>query len=317
MSLTIVHQYAPALAASLIPGLPDTVDFVALGESTETAWAVPPNADVLLISQNSAAVGMAPDMPRPAGWPFNLKWVHLRSTGIDKYPDWIYEAPLLTVTRGGYATPIAEYVLAAMLSFAKHIPEIWTASRADWHSHKLGGLAGQTVGIVGFGAIGKAIAQRALAFEMTVLGTRRSGSESGVDGVTIASLEHVLALSDHVVLCAPLTDATRGMIDAAAFSGMREGAHLVNIGRGALIDTDALRHALEGTLGGATLDVTHPEPPPEGHWLFNHPKVRLSPHVSGSSPHTEATVNDLFVANLDRYLAGEALEGVVDRTAGY
>lgn len=317
MSLTIAHQYSPALAASLVPGLPDTVDFVALGETAETAWTVPSNAEVLLISQNSAAVGMGPDMPRPPGWPFNLKWVHLRSTGIDKYPDWIYEAPLLSVTRGGYATPIAEYVLAAMLSFAKHIPEIWTNSRADWHSHQLGGLAGQTVGIVGFGAIGKAIAQRALAFEMTVVGTRRSGGASGIDGVAIASLEDVLAQSDHVVLCAPLTDATRGMIDAKAFSAMREGAHLINIGRGALIDTDALRHALEGTLGGATLDVTHPEPPPEGHWLYSHPKVRLSPHVSGSSPQTEATVNDLFLANLSRYQAGEALDGVVDGTARY
>lgn len=316
MPLTIVHQYAPALGAAIAARLPDGVVFSALGEAVETAWAAPGNAEVLLISQNSNAVGLGRDMPRPEGWPFNLRWVHLRSTGIDKYPDWIYEAPLLTVSRGTYAEPISEYVLAAMLSFAKGIPGLWAAERENWGSRKLGGLAGATLGIVGFGAIGQAIARRALAFDMTVLGTRRSGTESGMAGVAIAPLAEVLAQADHLVLCAPLTDQTRGMIDGDALAAMKPGAHIVNIGRGAVLDTEALRGALD-RLGGATLDVTDPEPPPAGHWLYTHPKVRLSPHVSGSSPRTEAIVTELFLANLARFMAGQDMDGVVDRTARY
>lgn len=316
MPLTIVHQYAPALSGAIAPRLPDGVSFRALGESADTGWAVPDDADVLLISQNSNAVGLGRNMPRPAGWPFNLRWVHLRSTGIDKYPDWIYEAPLLTVSRGIYAVPISEYVLAAMLSFAKGIPGLWATDRAGWSGRKLGGLAGTTLGIVGFGAIGKAIAKRALAFDMTVLGTRRSGGESGMEGVAIAPLADVLARADHLVLCAPLTEETRGMIGAEALAAMKPGAHIVNIGRGPVLDTEALRPALEW-LGGATLDVTDPEPPAEGHWLYSHPTVRLSPHTSGSSPQTEAIVTDVFVANLARFIAGEPLDGVVDRTARY
>lgn len=316
MPLTVVHQYAPDLAAAIAPRLPQGVACTALGEAAETAWSVPADADVLLISQNSAAVGLGRNMARPEGWPFNLKWVHLRSTGIDKYPDWIYEAPLLTVSRGIYAVPISEYVLVAMLSFAKGMPGLWATERAGWHSRKLGGLAGATLGIVGFGAIGKAIATRALAFDMTVLGTRRSAGDSGMEGVVIAPLAEVLAQADHLVLCAPLTEETRGMIDAGAMAAMKPGAHIVNIGRGPVLDTEALRPALEW-LGGATLDVTDPEPPPEGHWLYSHPKVRLSPHVSGSSPQTEAVVTDLFLANLRRFMAGEPLDGVVDRAARY
>jgi phosphoglycerate dehydrogenase-like enzyme len=316
MVLTVVHQYAPDLAAAIAPRLPQGVAFTALGETADTGWSVPADADVLLISQNSAAVGLGRNMARPTGWPFNLKWVHLRSTGIDKYPDWIYEAPLLTVSRGIYAVPISEYVLAAMLSFAKGMPGLWATERAEWHSRKLGGLAGATLGIVGFGAIGKAIATRALAFDMTVLGTRRSGGDSGMEGVAIAPLAEVLARADHLVLCAPLTEETRGMIDAKAMAAMKPGAHIVNIGRGPVLDTQALLPALQW-LGGATLDVTDPEPPPEGHWLYGHPKVRLSPHVSGSSPQTEAVVTDLFLDNLRRFMAGESLDGVVDRAARY
>lgn len=317
MSLVVCHQYDDRLASSLAEGLPGDVSLVPLGTTPETAWAIPDSAEVLLINQNSAAIGLHKAMPAPTGWPFSLKWVHLRSTGIDKYPDWIFEVPTVTVNRGGYAVPISEYVLAAMLGFAKHMPAIWAVDRTGWRNHQLSDLSGHTLGIVGFGEIGKAIAQRALAFDMTVVGTRRSPGSLGFDGVASLPLEALLQAADHVVLSAPLTTETRGMIDAAALNLMKPGAHLINVGRGALLDTEALRAALDTHLGGATLDVTDPEPLPDGHWLFTHPKVRISPHISGSSQLSRLQANASFRDNLERYCNGVKLHGKVDKDLGY
>lgn len=317
MSLVVCHQYDDRLASSVGEGLPGDVRLLALGTTPATAWSVPENAEVLLINQNSAAIGLDKSMPAPAGWPFNLKWVHLRSTGVDKYPDWIFEVPTVTVNRGGYAVPISEYVLAAMLSFAKNMPAIWASDRSGWRNHRLTDLSGQTLGIVGFGEIGKAVAQRALAFDMVVVGTRRSPGPLGLDGVASLPLEPLLQTADHVVLSAPLTAETRGMIDAAALNLMKPGAHLINVGRGELLDTEALKAALDDQLGGATLDVTDPEPLTDGHWLFTHPKVRISPHISGSSQQTRQRANAFFRNNLELYRGGMSLKGEVSRDLGY
>ncbi len=317
MMLTVCHQYDERLTASVGEGLPSDVHFVALGNAPETAWTIPDDATVLLINQDSAAIGLHKAMPAPAGWPFNLEWVHLRSTGIDKYPDWIFEVPVITVTRGGYAVPISEYVLAAMLSFAKDIPAIWASDRGGWRNHRLADLAGQTLGIVGFGEIGREVARRALAFDMIVTGTRRSSGSLGLDGVMALPLDAMLRTADHLVLCAPLTEETRGMIGADALAMMKPGAHLINVGRGALIDTAALQGALDGPLGGVTLDVTDPEPLPDGHFLFNHPKARISPHISGSSPQTRQRATAFFHDNLERYRAGLKLRGEVDKSLRY
>jgi phosphoglycerate dehydrogenase-like enzyme len=317
MPTVIAHQYGERLAGLIAEKLPGSVSFIGLGDSSSTAWQVPSEAEVLLINQDSAAVGLHKDMAEPLGWPFNLRWVHLRSTGLDKYPDWLFAVPQVTVTRGGYAVPIAEYVLAALLSFSKQVPAIWAHSPADWRQHKLAGLDGRTLGIIGFGEIGRAIAQRALGFGMTVLGNRRSLGPSSMEGVDLVSLEQLLSCSDHIVVCTPLTAETRGMINDAAFAAMKSGAHIVNVGRGPVIDTQALGRALEGGLAGATLDVTDPEPLPEGHWLYRHPKVRISPHISGNSPETRGRINDFFINNLGRYLAGQDLLGLVDKTLRY
>ena len=315
--LTVCHQYDEQLAAAVQQGLPRDVAFVALGNKPETAWSVPDNAQVLLINQDSATIGLHKAMPRPEGWPFALEWVHLRSTGIDKYPDWIFEVARVTVNRGGYAVPISEYVMAAMLTFAKDIPGIWAHDRSGWRNHRLADLSGATVGIVGFGEIGREIGKRAMAFGMTVVGTRRSGGCLGLDNATALPLHDLLACSDHVVLCAPLTAETRGLMDASAFARMKPGSHLINVGRGALVDTQALRAALDFPLAAATLDVTDPEPLPDGHWLFGHPKVRISPHISGSSPQTRRRATWFFLENLECYRAGLPLRGEVDKALKY
>lgn len=318
MAITVAHQYEEDLAARVVEGLPEDVDFRALGASPVTAWNVPQGADVLLVNPNGAAIGLNKDMPAPLGWPFDLQWVHLRSTGVDKYPDWLFAVPRVTVTRGGYAVPISEYVLAAMLAQVKSIPALWASGARDWQQRPiLGTLAGQTVGIIGFGEIGKAIARRSLSFDMAVVGTRRTDGPSGMDGVEIVALEVLLGRADHIVVATPLTRETRGMLDAAAFARMKAGAHLINIARGAVVDESALRSALDGSLAAATLDVAPIEPLPDGHWLFEHPKVHISPHISGTSPLSEGAVTDYFLRNLEHYRSGKELLGLVDPDRRY
>ncbi|WEJ34621.1 NAD(P)-dependent oxidoreductase [Devosia sp. SD17-2] len=318
MPVMIAHNYDERLAGKIAAVLPEGVDFRALGANAETGWEVSAEAEILLINQNSPEIGLHRGMVKPDGWPFNLKWVQLRSTGIDKYPDWIFEVPQVCVTRGGYAVPISEYVLAAMLAQVKLIPEIWVRGAGQWQPRpRLGTLNGQTLGIIGFGEIGKAIAEKAQTFGMEIIGTRRSGGPSGMEGVEIVSLGELISRSDHIVVATPLTEETAGMLNVETLAGIKDGAHLINIGRGQVITEDGLRAALDGKLGAATLDVTVPEPLTDGHWLYSHPKVRISPHISGSSPQSDANITAFFRRNLDRYLAGERLEGLVDPLARY
>jgi phosphoglycerate dehydrogenase-like enzyme len=251
-----------------------------------------------------------------------VKWVHSFSTGVDSLPEAAFEAEVLTCSRGAGAVPISEFVLASMLAFEKHIPDVWIHEVPEnWNFGvgPLGGLYGRSVGIIGFGGIGEAVARRAQAFGMDVGAFRRTPVPSGVDGVWMASsLEDLLEASDHVVVAAPYTARTHHMLDAAAFARMRDGVHLVNIARGGLIDQDALRVALDdGKVALASLDTVDPEPLPEGHWLFIHPKVHLTPHISWSSPEGGRKIFELFLENLGRYVGGEPLEGVVDKDERY
>lgn len=175
------------------------------------------------------------------------------------------------------------------------------------------------MGLVGIGAIGSAVARRALAFDMRVVATRRSAAVPAGDGIeTAASLAELLAQSDHIVVAAPATPETHHLIDAEALAAVKPGAHLVNIARGSLVDQDALVAALDdGRLAMASLDVVDPEPLPADHPLFHHPKVRLSAHISWSSPDTSRRTLELFVENVARYRAGEPLAGAVDLEHGY
>jgi phosphoglycerate dehydrogenase-like enzyme len=208
-----------------------------------------------------------------------------------------------------------------MLAFEKRFPGTWLSEPPEqWNVARLGELAGKTVGIVGLGGIASAVARRAMAFDMRVRALRRRpGGTSPVPGVELASdLDDLLATADHLVLAAPATAATQHMIGEHALSVVKPGVHLVNIARGALVDQEALRVALDdGRAAMASLDTVDPEPLPEGHWLYSHPQVRLSAHVSWSSPHAFDRIVEAFVVNLHHYLAGEPLEGVVDLAEGY
>ena len=249
-----------------------------------------------------------------------VRWVHSFSTGVDSLPEAAFKAEVLTCSRGAGAVPISEFVLAAMLAFEKNIPDVWIHEAPEhWNAASLGGLYGRSVGLLGLGGIGEAVARRALAFGMEVSAFRRRALPSPVADVRmVSSLEQLLSGADHVVVAAPYTPRTHHIMDAAAFADVRPGLHLVNIARGGLVDQDALRVALDdGRVGLATLDTVDPEPLPAGHWMFTHPKVRLSPHISWSSPEGARRIFELFLENLGRYVAGEPLEGVVDKDERY
>lgn len=250
-----------------------------------------------------------------------IRWVHALGTGIDAFPLHLLTDQTLTCSRGASAVPIAEWVLAMMLAFEKRLPDAWIrrVPVAGWSRTRLGTLAGKTLGLVGLGAIAVAVAERALPFGMRVRACRRTAAPAPLAGIEVApSLIDLVASADHVVLAAPSTAATRHLVDRTILAAVKPGAHLVNVARGALVDQDALRAALDdGRVAVASLDAVDPEPLPAGHWLYDHPRVRLSPHVSWNAPDATDVLLDRFIDNLHRWLAGEPLTGLVDRHAGY
>ena len=249
-----------------------------------------------------------------------MRWVHVLGTGVDGFPFSALGDRTLTCSRGAAGIAIAEFVMAAILGFEKQLPGVWITARPEGRILiALGTLKGKTLGLIGLGAIGSELARRALAFDMRVVAVRRREAPPPVAGVELlGSLTELLEISDHVVVAAPATPATHHMLDAKAFASIKRGAHLINVARGDLVDQEALIEALnDGRIGRATLDVTSPEPLPEGHPLYTHPSARISPHISWSSPDTFRITLEIFVDNLRRYEAGEPLHGVVDPAEGY
>ena len=164
-----------------------------------------------------------------------VRWIHTVGTGVDRFPLEVVGDRLLTCSRGASAIPIAEWVLAQMLAFEKRLPDAWLRARpAAWNFHPtMGGLYGRTLALLGVGGIGRAIALRALAFGMTVRALRRTAEPSPLAGVDLArSLTDLVATADHLVLVAPATPATRGIIGEQALRAVKPGLHLVNVARG-------------------------------------------------------------------------------------
>lgn len=250
-----------------------------------------------------------------------IDWLQLSGTGFDGIKESVLAAPLVTCARGASAVPISEYVLTAMLAFAKDFPANWLDDAPKhWNFQAMNTLAGKTLGLVGIGGIGERIAKLAIAFEMNVVAMRRRVElGSPIAGATVVgSIEQVVADTDHIVLAAPGTAHTKHLLDADVFTHMKPGVHIVNIARGTLIDQDALRVALDNdTVARASLDTVTPEPLPAGHWLYEHPKVRLTPHSSWSTPAFFDAAIDIFCDNVDRYLNGRELLHIIDRAEGY
>ncbi|MEM9176785.1 MAG: NAD(P)-dependent oxidoreductase [Myxococcota bacterium] len=249
-----------------------------------------------------------------------VRWVHAYGTGVNGFPFAALGGIPLTCSRGASAAAISEWVLAVLLAAEKRLPETWIAAPPErWNVAELGTLSGKRLALIGFGGIAQAIARRALPFDMKVRGFRRTAAKSPVPDVELApDLASLLADADHVVVAAPETPATRHLLNDGTFALMKPGAHFVNVARGGLVHQEALRRALDaGRVGLATLDCVEPEPLPEGHWLYTHPKVRLTPHISWAGPGSHAGLMERFLANLERFVAGEPLADRVDPEEQY
>ena len=250
-----------------------------------------------------------------------VRWVHNFGTGVDQFPfELLGPNQVLTCSRGAGAGPISEWVITQMLAFEKKLPGSWiTEPPENWNLADLGTLKDSHVGIIGYGGIGQAVAQRALPFGSEVRAFRRRPLPSEDPAVEIVTdLLALAAWSDHLVVTAPATPETHHLVGPAVLDVLGPGAHVVNIARGALIDQDALRLALDdGRVALASLDTVDPEPLPEEHWLYTHPQVHLSAHISWSSPERHDRILGIFLEELARWEADEPLVNVVDREAGY
>lgn len=260
-----------------------------------------------------------------------LRWVHSMAAGVTGmlFPAFVESEVVLTNGRGVHAPAMAEHALGVMLAFTRRLHLARDAQRERaWRQRELGGtppsfgeLAGRTLGLVGFGEVGSAVARAARAFGMEVIAVRRRPAADPAPAHAQwppERLGEMLALADWVVLVAPQTAATTGMIGAAELARMKPGARLVNLGRGALVDEPALIEALRsGRLAGAALDVFATEPLPAASPLWEMPEVIVTPHTSGTTPEYWDRCRERFAANLRRWLAGEPLEYVVDKRAGY
>ena len=254
-----------------------------------------------------------------------LKWIQTMSAGVDRLPGEILKSHVRIATaRGLHRTPMGEVVLEMMLMFVKDAPSCLLMKQArEWRRFRPKLLRGQTVGILGLGAIGREIARLCKAFGMKVIGLRRSGGPEtpfpDVDRVYLRErLPELLAESDFVVLALPLTKETKGMIGEKELRGMKPSAYLINVARGAIVDEEALLRALEEKwIAGAGLDVFIQEPLPPESKFYELPSVIFSPHISGDMPDYELRATEVFCENLRRYLEGEPFLHEVDKEKEY
>ncbi len=256
----------------------------------------------------------------------NLRWVHSVSAGVDRVATPAVRARGVTVTnaRGVFSRPIAEYVVMMMLAVARHLPQLLELQRErTWQPLRGRELSEVTLGIVGFGSIGAEVATLLAPFGSRIIATRRHpergpGEVANLELLGEDRLDELLGASDMVLVAAPLTDETAGMIGVSQLQEMREHAWLINVARGRLVDEMALRRALQsGWIGGAVLDVFTEEPLPPDSPLYGIPNLVITPHTSWWSGGVADRSVQLFVDNLRRFVAGEPLANVVDLELGY
>ncbi len=284
-------------------------------------------------------------VPDPARAP-QLRWIHAHSAGVDHLIDQPIintENVLLTTTSGIHATNIAEYVYMMILAFGHRLPTMRAhQAEADWPLEQRVStflplqLRGSTLGIVGYGSLGREIAHVAHTFGMEVLAVKRDvRNPTDPDGYIIPgtgdpdgayfhrlyppeALITMVRECDFVVLTVPLTDSTRHMVNADVLAAMKPTAFLINVSRGGVVDEAALLKALEdGTIAGAASDVFESEPLPEDSPLWKQPNLIISPHIAGNTDDYNTKAAQVFIANLERYLARKDLLNQVDRTRGY
>lgn len=279
-----------------------------------------PGSDVLFVWEfRSAAVANAwpeKDADAPA-------WVHIASAGVDRilFPGLVESSATLTNSRGIFDQPMAEYVLGLVLAFAKGLPESIRLQDARTWKHRLSErVAGRRAMVVGTGPIGVAIGELLRAAGLRVSWAGRTEREDPELGHVVASdaLAGAVADVDYLVVAAPLTPATTGLVDAELLRALPAHARLINVGRGESVVQDDLVAALRaGTIAGAALDVFETEPLPEDSPLWGMPQVIVSPHMSGDADGYPGLLAELFADNLRRFADGRPLRNVVDKRRGY
>ena len=312
---------------------------IVVGETADDFLAAAPRATMALCWSSSKDLLREVLLKSP-----QLCWVHIMSAGINHLlsPELLQSRAVVTNGRGIFSGSLGEWVAGAILYFAKDFRRlILSQSEGRWDPFDVVEVSGQTVGIVGYGDIGRAVATRVRPLGMRVLGlTRRGplppggGQSGGSAPDAAASLEcgddlverifgpadliPMIEMSDYIVVTAPLTPETRGMIGEAEFAAMKPDAVLINIGRGPIVAEEPLVRALtEKRIKGAALDVFHREPLPGDHSLYRLENVLLSPHSADHTPDWLEKAMQLFVENLQRYRRGEALVNVLDKASGY
>ena len=251
----------------------------------------------------------------------NLELVFSVGAGVDQFDVTKLPAhlPLVRMLEPGIAETMVEYVTMAVLALHRDLLDFISQQKKQvWHEIRITPAKRRRVGVMGLGQLGQAALDRLKAFGFPLLGWNRSPRE--IEGVTCyagaGSLPDFLSQTDILVCLLPLTDETRGILNAELFARLPRGAGLVNVGRGPhLVEADLLAALDSGVLSGAVLDVTDPEPPPAGHPFWSHPRILLTPH--NASMTTPDTAVDFVLDVIDRHRRGDELPGLVDRTRGY
>jgi phosphoglycerate dehydrogenase-like enzyme len=317
--LVLADPADPQLA--MLADLPEKTG-IAVGNSPEAFERAASDATAIFNWSGSRALlrevfAMAP----------KVRWVHSRSAGLDSllFPELVESPVPLTNGTGVFSPSLGEFALGAILYFAKDFRRmIRNQTAGRWEQFDITEITGQTVGIVGYGDIGRAVATRVRAMGMRVLAVKRHGPPlCNVDPLVdqIYSPEHrieMISRCDYIVASAPLTPETRGMIGEAEFAAMKPSAVVINVGRGPVIDEDAMLKALTGgSIKGAGLDVFTHEPLPDGHPFYRLENVLLSPHCADHTADWLEQAMRFFLENFERFRKGEPLRNVVDKKLGY
>lgn len=318
-TLLVLSDAEPQL--SMLDELHGTTN-LAIGTSPEVFESAATSAEVIL--NWTGSVDLLRDVfnmcPR-------LRWIHSRSAGLERtlFPELVASDVVLTNGSGVFSDSLGEFVLGAILYFAKDFRRMVRNQMASvWEPFDVTMVAGKTVGIVGYGDIGRAVATRVRALSMTVLGVKRQVLEKDRTD-PLAQEVHpsddlisVLPRCDYVVVAAPLNDATRALVGAKALAALKTEAVIINVGRGPVIDEGALIRALSGKkIKGAALDVFEEEPLPRGHAFYQLENVLLSPHCADHTPDWLDNAMRFFITQFERFRREEPLANVVDKKLGY
>ncbi|HYC93886.1 MAG TPA: D-2-hydroxyacid dehydrogenase [Thermoanaerobaculia bacterium] len=281
-----------------------------VGSDAETLRRDAARADAVLIAPRAGPV--LTELWRELG---NVRWVHTLAAGVEFLPFDLLRRSEIVVTngRGLYADALGEFAIAAMLWFAKDLRRLVRSQEGRrWEPFTVERLAGQSVGIIGYGGIGRAVGARAAALGMHVTGVGRR--QERIE----PTIDDVIPRSDYVVLSTPLTPDTYRLFSRERIARMKPSAVLINVGRGKTVDEAALVGALESrSIRGAALDVFEHEPLPPEHPLWRLDNVLLSPHTADHTSDSHARAMQFFLENLRRFRAGEPLLNVVDKVAQY